>query len=257
MRRQSWHGALVAALGIFGACASLLALALPAASMASTSPQGVSSSPRPAPIRGLAGARADRAAPGAPTGRQAIRNAAVPVGTWHPLGPAPIGPPYLASGGFYGGANSGRVTALVRLPASGLHPGRLVLGSAGGGIWTSDDNGVTWVARTDTTADLAIGALAVDPANANHLIAGTGEDNQCGDCFPGVGILVSNDGGNTWSTPQNPSGAFTGKHVAQVAIDPSNASHEFAATDGGLYVTTDGGSSWAKPTSSMYTALDG
>jgi hypothetical protein len=37
--------------------------------------------------------------------------APLPVGAWKPLGPAPLGPPYLASGGTFGGPNSGRVTA--------------------------------------------------------------------------------------------------------------------------------------------------
>jgi photosystem II stability/assembly factor-like uncharacterized protein len=131
-----------------------------------------------------------------------------------------------------------------------------VAASAGGGIWTSDDNGRHWVVRTDDAADLAIGSVTDDPSQPEHLIAGTGEANQCGDCFAGDGILVSTDSGQTWSL-QNPGGVFTGLHIAQVAIDPSDSRHEFAATDGGLYVTTDGGNSWAKPSDASYAPLDG
>ena len=129
-------------------------------------------------------------------------------------------------------------------------------GTAGGGIWTSDDNGTTWLPRSDAAADLAIGAVTVDPSNSNHLIAGTGEANQCGDCFAGVGILVSTDGGTTW-TLQNPGGVFSGHYVAQVAIQPTNSNHQFAATDAGLFVTTNGGASWAKPTDPSYATVNG
>jgi hypothetical protein len=216
---------------------------------------GLPAVPRPAPLRGLAQARADRPDPAtAPTHR--ARGFALPTGTWKPLGPAPIGPPYASGGGFYGGVSSGRITAITTIP-SGALAGRLVAGTAGGGIWTSSNNGTDWTARSDTRPDLAIGALAVDPNNPDHLIAGTGEANQCADCYSGDGIMVSTNGGTSWSAPQNPGAVFTGTHIAQVAIDPSNSNHQFAATDGGLYVTTNGGATWAKPTSSTYTAVDG
>ena len=144
---------------------------------------------------------------------------------------------------------------MVTIP-SGALAGRVVAGSAGGGIWTSDDSGTTWTPRTDTASNLAIGSVAIDPSNVNHLIAGTGEGNQSGDSFYGDGVLASTDGGNTW-TLQNPGGVFTGRHIQQVAIDPSNSNHQFAATDGGLYVTTDGGTTWAKPTDASYLTVDG
>jgi hypothetical protein len=181
--------------------------------------------------------------------------AALPTGTWKPLGPAPIGPPYLVSGGYYGGANSGRVTGVVVLPG-GLHPGRVVLGTAGGGVWTSDNSGQSWTPRTDGKPDLAIGAVAVDPANANHVLAGTGEANQSGDSYHGDGILVSADGGTTW-TLQNPGGVFSALSIAQLAVVPGQSSHEFAATSSGLYMTTNGGTSWAKPSDASYASVDG
>jgi uncharacterized repeat protein (TIGR01451 family) len=252
---KRWHAGMASGITFAGTCVAALVLGLPTSSASSAAgAAGAAGAPRPAPVRGLRQAAADRPDP---LSRRSVSGpqAPVPVGTWKPLGPAPIGPPFLSGGGFYGGANSGRITGLVSLP-SGLHPGRVVAGTAGGGIWTSDDNGATWTPRTDFAADLAIGAVAADPSNANHLIAGTGEANQCGDCFAGAGILASVDGGTTW-TLQNPGTVFTGKHIAQVAIDPSNSSHQFAATDGGLYVTTNGGTSWAKPTDPSYAVVDG
>jgi hypothetical protein len=207
--------------------------------------------PTAAPIQGSAPAAASRSYPGS----LAPSAGPIPEGTWGPLGPAAIGPPYKAGGGFYGGVNSGRITGLAVIP-SGTNAGRIVAATAGGGIWTSDDNGEKWTPRTDSAADLAIGSITDDPSNAEHLIAGTGEANQCGDCFPGTGILVSTDGGSTWSL-QNPGGVFSGVSIAQVAINPTNSKDQFAATNNGLFVTTDGGTKWAKPTDPSYAAFDG
>ncbi len=210
----------------------------------------------PSPVVGLNQARADRPDRYIPRPGSALaRPMVIPSGTWQPLGPAPIGPPFLAGGGFYGGVNSGRVTSVVVIP-SGTYAGRVVIGSAGGGIWTSDDNGTSWTSRTDDAATQAIGSLAIDPSNPDHLIAGTGEDDQSGDAFYGLGILSSTDGGTTW-TLSDPGFVFQGAHIGGVAIDPSNSNHMFAATDQGLFVTTDGGTTWAHPTDPSYAAVAG
>ena len=187
--------------------------------------------------------------------------AMIPSGKWASLGPAPVGPPFLARASAFGVA-SGRVTGMAVIPY-GSHGGRMVAASAGGGIWTSDDEGKEWSPRTDSAEDLAMGSVTVDPRNANLLIAGTGEANQSGDSYPGMGIMVSGDAGNTW-TLENPGGVFSGLDVGSVAIDPNNGSDWFAAAvdpsksgRGGLYVTTDGGKTWAKPTDPSYAPLDG
>ena len=214
--------------------------------------------PPPGPSLVTDGARAqaaadrpDKPASGPQRAAPAIA-ASIPSGTWQPLGPAPIGPPFLQSGGFYGGVNAGRIDSVAVIP-TGAHAGRTVVGTAGGGVWTSDDDGTTWTARTDQAPSLAIGAVADDPSNPDHLIAGTGEIFPCGDCYPGNGMLSSSDGGTTW-TVQNPGGVFTGAKVGQVAIDQNNSLHMFAATNSGLFVTTNGGTTWAQPTDPSYGA---
>ena len=253
--RASLHAALALGATFAAAYIAMLALGTPVANANPGALEQAATPPNPPAIYGLRGALADRPDPASASSAAVPATAAIPTGRWQPLGPAPSGPPYLQGGDFYAGPNSGRITALVNIP-SGLHSGRVVAGTAGGGIWTSDDGGTTWTPRTDSAANLAIGAVALDPSNANHLVAGTGEANQSADSFAGSGILVSTNGGSTWSL-QNPGGVFTGLHVAQVAIDPSNASHEFAATDGGLFVTTNGGGSWAKPSDPSYAGVDG
>ncbi len=67
-------------------------------------------------------------------------------------------------------------------------------------------------------------------------------------------MLVSTDGGQTW-TERLAGGVFNGRHVAQVAIDPTNAMRMYAATDGGLFESTDGGTTWSLPASPTYAAV--
>jgi hypothetical protein len=186
--------------------------------------RGARAQQRAAQLRADAGIRASRLAPG------------LLSGTWTSLGPAPI------RGSFYGGTASGRVDAIAVAPS-----GTIFIGSAGGGVWSSSDGGDHWVTHTDqVSSGLAIGALALDPTNPQVIYAGTGEGDNCGDCFYGGGVLKSSDGGVTW-TVLNPGGLFTGIDFTGLAVDPSNAQHLYATTTAGLYESPDGGASWAPP----------
>src|SRR5206468_5723830 len=75
---------------------------------------------------------------------------------------------------------------------------RIWAGAAGGGVWQSDDAGVTWRTRWNKQDSLNIGALAIDPANPDVIYCGTGEANLSSDSYGGVGIYKTTDGGNTW-----------------------------------------------------------
>jgi alpha-tubulin suppressor-like RCC1 family protein len=136
-------------------------------------------------------------------------------------------PPFIGQAGTVGGSNSGRITALVAVP-SGAHAGRVVAGTAGGGVWTFDPNSLGWVPRSDAAPSLAIGSLAEDPANPDHLIAGMGEANAAGDDYYGFGVLSSTDGGSTWAV-QNPT--FTSP--------PSKSSYS-------AFTAVDASATWAK-----------
>jgi hypothetical protein len=163
--------------------------------------------------------------------------------SWQSLGPAPV------TGTPYGGNASGRVDAVAVVP-SGPSAGEIFVGTAGGGVWSSTDGGAHWVTHTDQVASgLAIGALAIDPSNPSIVYAGTGEADDCGDCFYGGGVLKSTDGGASW-TVENPSGLFTGIDFSALAVDPHNGAHLYAATSAGLYESSDGGASWSHPSGS-------
>jgi len=142
------------------------------------------------------------------------------AGSWSALGPNPLVQVQRSDSAFT--AESGRIGALLILPN-----GRLVLGAAQGGIWTSDNIGNTWTARTDNLASTATGALAYAPSDPSIVYDGTGEGALSGDSYFGNGILKSTDGGTTWSHVSGD--FFVGVSTARLAVDPGNANHLYAA----------------------------
>jgi hypothetical protein len=102
---------------------------------------------------------------------------------------------------------SGRVSALAISPRCGGLTGRcrLWVGTAGGGVWRTDDAmntidvGWRWVAHGLGTN--SIGSLTVDPNDrtGNTIFVGTGETNQPNNSGAGTGVHRSTDGGDHWT----------------------------------------------------------
>jgi photosystem II stability/assembly factor-like uncharacterized protein len=122
------------------------------------------------------------------------------------------------------------------------------LGSASGGVFRSNDGGVSWSPLFDEQPSTSIGSLAVAPSDPNVLYVGTGEANLRGNAAPGDGIYKSVDGGKTWTHVLE-----LGGQIGTMAIDPRNPDVAFAAVLGhgfgpnrerGVYRTRDGGKSW-------------
>src|SRR5581483_6199956 len=114
---------------------------------------------------------------------------------------------------------------------------------------------------SDINQSLALGAIGVDASvNPPILYVGTGEINQAGDSYYGVGILKSPDGGGTWNlTTTANSGAISllGLAFSKILVDPTHPATVLAGgafsiccdaginqTNMGLYVSTDAGANW-------------
>lgn len=127
---------------------------------------------------------------------------------WTPLGPVPLTSDATGTGFQDYHQVAGRATAVAIDPGDATG-NTIYIGGAQGGVWkstnaaTSIANNVTWTAVTDDQATLSIGSLAIQPGNSNPtqsvILVGTGEADNSGDSYFGLGILRSADGGNTWA----------------------------------------------------------
>ncbi|MDX1314538.1 MAG: glycosyl hydrolase, partial [Eudoraea sp.] len=127
------------------------------------------------------------------------------------------------------------------------------MGSTGGGIWKTTDDGITWKNVSDGFLKTGtVGALAVAESNPNIVFAGMGEHAARGVMTSmGDGIYKSTDAGKTW----NHMGLDYTRHISDVIIHPSNPDIVFVAAQGaqygpsedrGIYRSKDGGKNWEK-----------
>ncbi len=135
---------------------------------------------------------------------------------------------------------AGRMTALAPHPTV---DGTLLAGAASGGVWKTTDHGSSWRPLTDGLADLSVGALAIAPANPEVVYIGSGEAGIGSFFVPGIGLLRSDDGGETWYLPQ-PEEVVAEQFFA-LSVDPRDEDSVIAATEKGLFATADGGASWS------------
>jgi len=140
---------------------------------------------------------------------------------------------------------SGRVADLDVNPKD---PTEFYVGYASGGLWYTNNNGITFTPVMDNAPTQNIGDIAVDWVNGT-LWVGTGENNSSRSSYAGIGILKSTDKGKTWQNM----GLMDAHHIGRIIINPSNPDevvvgsigHLYSANEErGIYKTTDGGKTW-------------
>lgn len=92
------------------------------------------------------------------------------------------------------GVTSGRVTAIDVNQEQGI----VYIGSASGGVWKSENQGIQWTPLFDGQDAMGIGALKISPVNGDEIWVGTGEGNPRNSQTSGRGIYRSLDRGKTW-----------------------------------------------------------
>jgi len=191
---------------------------------------------------------------------------------WAPLGPAPLASDASGNGTQNYNQVAGRATAVAIDPAD-ISGNTVYIGGAQGGIWkstnaaSSNAMNVTWSPLTDDQATLSIGALVVQPGNANPsqtvIVAATGEADNSGDSYFGLGFLISTNAGASWTAVQTANGgalSLAGLGGTRLAFSTSNPSTVVAAmatsseglVDGavssgtmrGLYTSPNAGQAW-------------
>ena len=147
-----------------------------------------------------------------------------------------------------GPMRGGRTRAVAGVASQ---PRVFYVGAVNGGVWKTDDAGRTWRPIFDEQPTQSIGAIAVAASDPNIIYVASGEGLLRPDLSVGNGIYRSRDGGRTWSHL----GLTEGQQIAELAIDPRDASRLFAAVLGhpygpnserGIYRSLDAGATWQR-----------
>ena len=140
---------------------------------------------------------------------------------------------------------SGRVVALAVNPEQ---PTEFYVAYASGGVWHTQDNGISFVSITDNAPTQNIGEIAMHWPSRT-LWVGTGENNSSRSSYAGMGMLRTTDNGDTWTQH----GLNSSHHIGKILIDPNSPDHLVVGVTGhlytsnaerGVYVTSDAGATW-------------
>jgi photosystem II stability/assembly factor-like uncharacterized protein len=125
------------------------------------------------------------------------------------------------------------------------------VGAATGGIWKTEDAGLSWKPVFDDQPVHAIGSLAVSASDPAVVYAGTGETFIRSNVSIGNGVWKSTDAGATWKH----TGLEGTGRIGRMIVHPQNPDVVYAAALGhayspaqerGVYRTTDGGKTWER-----------
>lgn len=143
----------------------------------------------------------------------------------------------------------GRVTAVTGVTGQPLV---YYFGATGGGVWKTEDAGLTWRPISDGYFKTgSVGALAVAESDPNIIYAGMGETSIRNDISYGDGVYKSEDAGKTWKHM----GLQDSRHIARIRIHPLNPDVVYVASLGhiygpssetGVFRSKDGGETWQR-----------
>jgi photosystem II stability/assembly factor-like uncharacterized protein len=143
---------------------------------------------------------------------------------------------------------SGRVTAIDVVRAQ---PDSIFAGAATGGVWRTENGGITWTPVFDEQPMLGIGAVKIFQPDPRIVWAGAGEGNPRNSAGVGNGIYKSTDFGESWQHL----GLSDSERIHRIITHPTNPDIVWAGVMGpawsdgeqrGVFKTTDGGQSWRK-----------
>lgn len=122
---------------------------------------------------------------------------------------------------------------------------------ATGGLWKTENNGISFESVFDNVGAISIGEVEVDQNNPDIVWVGTGEANNSRTAYYGDGVYKSTDGAKSFTNM----GLKESGHVGQILIHPDNSKIVWVAALGhlyseneerGVYKTTNGGKTWKK-----------
>jgi photosystem II stability/assembly factor-like uncharacterized protein len=143
---------------------------------------------------------------------------------------------------------SGRVSDLA------IHPSNTdtwYVSTASGGLWKTQNHGITFKPIFDSYASYSIGCVEIAPSNPNTVWVGSGENNNQRSVSYGDGVYKSIDGGQSFKNM----GLKNSEHIGSIVIHPNDENTLWVAAygplwssggDRGVYKSIDGGKNWKK-----------
>jgi photosystem II stability/assembly factor-like uncharacterized protein len=127
------------------------------------------------------------------------------------------------------------------------------MGTTGGGLWKTDDMGITWNNISDGYFKTgSVGAVAVSESDPNVVYVGMGEHAIRGVMtHHGDGVYKSTDAGKSWKKI----GLDLTQQISRISIHPKDPNIVYVAAQGaiygksqdrGVYKSIDGGVTWKK-----------
>ena len=107
------------------------------------------------------------------------------------------------------------------------------MGTTGGGVWKTEDNGMHWKNISDGFLKTGtVGSIAVSESDPNIVVVGMGEHAARGVMSSmGDGVYKSDDAGTTWKHI----GLDNSRHISNIQIHPIQPDIIFAAVQGAQY----------------------
>ena len=165
-------------------------------------------------------------------------------GDWQLLGPT-------------GAPSNGSGQSIGRISAIAFHPtdtNQLWAGAPAGGLWKSDDNGLSWDPLTDDLLNIGVAELVINPHNTDTMYLATG-DGSSSNTYS-YGVMQSIDAGQTWDTTGLSFGVNQGRNIRRLILDSTNTNVLIAASTNGIYRTEDAGVTWQSVQPGNFTDVE-
>ena len=140
----------------------------------------------------------------------------------------------------------GRSSAVTGFPGDA---DRWLMGTTGGGVWETTDNGASWQNISDAFFGGSIGAVKVAESDPNVIYVGQGSADIRGNTSTGRGMWKSMDAGRTWTFIGLPEAG----QIGRIEVHPDDHNLVYVAALGhpfgknperGIFRSKDGGETW-------------